>query len=167
MKLSPTSYVGAGDLIPLKADCIYSFPLGEAKTGDRERLSRAVMLSLPAHPHETCAHSWAPSEAGRGSEAAQGAPKMFPQTLGCRSMGDHWSHPLTAPSLRSTPVGRRWTEKGQEIEEVRGNKALQGVVRGLRRGLQKGCPRLCAPCWGGSNTPVHFRRQRAPPIPLG
>lgn len=57
MKMSPVCYVGAGDLIPLKADCIYSFPLGEAKTGEREMLSRAARLSLPARPRETCARS--------------------------------------------------------------------------------------------------------------
>lgn len=50
-------YVGAGDLIPLKADCIYSFPLGEAKTGDRGRLSGAARPSLLARPRETCARS--------------------------------------------------------------------------------------------------------------
>lgn len=57
MKMSPVCYVGAGKLIPLKADCICSFPLGEAKTGDRGRLSRAARLSLPPCPPETCAHS--------------------------------------------------------------------------------------------------------------
>lgn len=57
MELSRVCYVGAGDLIPLKADCIYSVPLGEAKTGERDRLSRAARLSLPAPPRETCARS--------------------------------------------------------------------------------------------------------------
>lgn len=168
MKMSRVCYVGAGDLIPLKADCIYSFPLGEAKTGERQRLSRAARLSLPARPRETCAHSSAPSEGDTGSAVLE-APRTSPQTLGCRSMGDHWSHPPTAPSLRSTREwGRRWTERGQETEEMRGNKApLRGAAQCLWGSLERGCPRWSAPWWGGNSTPVHFLGQHAPPIPLG
>ena len=153
-------YVGAAVFIQLKADSIYSAPLGEAKTGDRERLSGAARLSSPVRPHGTCAHSWAPSRGGTGS-AARGAPRTFPWTWRCRSRADRCSHPLTAPSLRSTQVGR--TEKGQEIEEVRGNKEAQGLWGSLGRG----CPRWCAPWRGGRSIPVHFLGQRAPPIPLG
>lgn len=93
---------------------------------------------------------------------------MSPQTLDCRSRDDRWSHPPTAPSLRSTQGGRRWTERGQETEEVRGNKApLQGVARALWGSLERGCPRWFAPWGGDSSTPVHFPGQREPPIPLG
>jgi len=146
----------------IKSRPCYSFPQGEAKRGDRERLSRAARPSLPARPRETCARSWAPSEGGRGSDAP-GAPRTSPQTSSCRSRGGRWSHPPTAPSRRATRAGRRRTAKGLETEEATGNTA----ARGPWGSLERGCPRWCAPWTGGSSTPVHCLRQRAPPIPLG
>lgn len=63
---------------------------------------------------------------------------------------------------------RRWTERGQETEEVKGNKApLRGAAQGLWGSLDRGCPRWSAPWWGGNSTPVHSLGQHAPPIPLG
>lgn len=59
-------------------------------------------------------------------------------------------------------------EKGQETEEVRGNKApLRGGAQGPWGSLERGCPRWYAPWRGDSSTPVHFVGQRAPPILLG
>lgn len=101
------------------------------------------------------------------SPAALEAPKTSPQTLGCSSRGDHWSHPLTAPNQGSTQEERRWTEKRQETVEVLGNKGPREVGRGLWGSLKRDCPRWCAPWWRGSSTPVHFPDQHAPPIPLG
>lgn len=167
MKLSLVCYVGAADLIPLKEDCIYSVPLGEAKRGAREGLSRAARLSLPARPRETCARSWAPSEQDTGSAAPE-APRTFPQTSGCRSKDDHWSHPPTVPNLKPTRRGRRWMERGRETEEAKGSKVpLPEGGQGPEGSLGMGCPRWCAPSRGDSNTPVHSPGQHAPPIPLG
>lgn len=102
----------------IKLDCIYSFPLGEAKSG--ASLSGAAGSSLPARPRETCARSWAPSVEGTGSAAPE-APRSSPQTSGCRSRGDRSSHPPAAPSLSSTQEQeRRGMERRQEKVEAKG-----------------------------------------------
>lgn len=49
-------------------------------------------------------------------------------------------------------------------EEVRESKE---EARDPWGSLERGCPRWCALWRGGSNTPVHFPGQCAPPIPLG
>lgn len=98
--------------------------------------------------------------------AALEAPKTSPQTLGCSSRADHWSHPPTAPSLKSTQKERQWTANRQETVGAMGNKGTLQVAQGLGESLKRDCPRWCAPWRGGSSTPVHFPDQRAPPIPL-